>query len=92
MPADRKAVQKNCAVCGEDVSNQNMAWSVVGADGKKFPVCSDICSGKILDSLRGGRRGLGREDELLKAVGLPTVREEQIARETDRFLRDLGIA
>jgi hypothetical protein len=81
MNADRKT-RPQCASCGKDISNKATGHSVVAPGGTKYPVCSDLCSRKICDSLQGRR----------KAVGVPTVREQQIAKETDRFLRELGIA
>jgi hypothetical protein len=38
-----------------------------------------------------GTPRVSAEDALMKSLGLPTAREQQVAKETDRFLRDLGL-
>ncbi len=96
MNASKQAEQTKCAGCGAAISgNMDMAVKLPGREGKTFPVCSDKCGKKVWDSQSSqlqsqGRRGFA-EDALMKSFGLPTAREQQIAKETDRFLRDLGL-
>jgi hypothetical protein len=69
MNTNRSTAQRKCAACGTEISTNVAGHSLIAPDGTKFPVCSDICSSKICDSLR--QQKMSREtDRVLRELGI----------------------